>query len=74
MDETAENFAEPLFVDEGLKQLYYPACDKVGLDRFERNFIRLLVKYSNDLQREARTSLEVIAAKMPRKKAQRVAN
>jgi len=32
------------------------------------------VKYSNDLRREAQTALEVVAAKLVRQKAQRVAN
>ena len=61
-----------LLLNDTLKPLYEEGIHKVGAERFQRNFRRLLVRYGRDLGSEASTPLQVQAARFIRFAALRV--
>ncbi|KAK0724878.1 hypothetical protein B0H67DRAFT_117923 [Lasiosphaeris hirsuta] len=61
-----------LLFNENLEPLYSIAMSKAGLDRFQRNFKRLLVRYCAALSLEASTPVQAMAARLVRFSAWRV--
>jgi hypothetical protein len=74
--DAADEFVLLLLKDEHLKSLYMAAIqnNKVGADRFERNFRRLLNQYSVDLMKEANSGDEKSAAYLVRSRSRYIAN
>ncbi|KAK3323050.1 hypothetical protein B0H66DRAFT_555718 [Apodospora peruviana] len=69
----AEDEIRDVFLShEALNQLLPIAVRKVGPERFQRNFRRLLVQYSRDLSAEAQTPLQRTAARALRSLAYQV--
>jgi hypothetical protein len=69
-----EKFVTWLLKDEVIQPLQVMAIDRIGAERFERNFRRFLQIYSKDLQAEARTPSELQAAQFVRTSGPIVAN
>lgn len=67
-----DEFRSLLLLNDTLKPLYEEAIHKVGAERFQRNFKRLLVRYGRALGSEASTPLQVQAARFIRFAALRV--
>ncbi|KAK3989489.1 hypothetical protein QBC44DRAFT_84051 [Cladorrhinum sp. PSN332] len=61
-----------LFLNETLRPLYEEAIHKVGAERFQRNFRRLLLRYGRALGSEATTPLQIQAARFVRFAAFRI--
>lgn len=70
-----EELATLLLDDESLKPLYVSAIEskKIGAERFERNFRRLLNQYSIDLKREAESNDQRTAASLVRSRSRFIA-
>ncbi|KAL8700081.1 MAG: hypothetical protein Q9201_005644 [Fulgogasparrea decipioides] len=73
LGEAAEELANLLLDDEVLNPLCSEALKKVGTDRLERNFARLLGISGTDLQAEARNDLEMSAAHFVKARSKHVA-
>lgn len=69
-----EEFSALLLNDEVIQRLQVIAFEKIGSEKFERNFLRLLKIYSKDLKAEALTPLEIEAVRFVRTRASYVAN
>lgn len=65
--------AEILLNDNELKILYPTAISKVGPDRFQRNFTRILKKFGRNLEGEALNEIQRQAAQFVRSSAQQTA-
>jgi hypothetical protein len=71
---SVEEFAAWLLKDEVIHSLQVVAVDRIGAERFERNFCRFLQMYSEDLRAEARTSSEIQAVQFVRSRRRNVAH
>ena len=69
-----EEFAKALLTDEIMAPLYITVLHRIDVGKLERNLVRLLKSYANDLRGEATTELERTAAKFARRYAQSVAS
>jgi len=70
----AEELASLLLKDDSMKFLYDKALEKVGTDRFERNFLMLLNVFAVHLRVEANTVLELSGVHFVRTRAKWVAS
>lgn len=73
LDVAAEELASLLLTDEIMEPFYNKALEKVEIERFERNFARLLNAFAVDLRAEAITVLELSAVQFVRIRAKHVA-
>ena len=73
MTGAAEEFAVIVLRDKVLEPLYREAFNKVTIEKFERNFTRLLRAFAVDLTQEAETINQKSAARFVRKRARDVA-
>jgi hypothetical protein len=69
-----EEFVAWLLKDEVIQPLEVVAIERIGTERFERNFRRLLKRYSKDLQKEAQTPSEIEAVRFVSSRRRNVAN
>ncbi len=68
------NFAKLLCENKALQSLFGLAAKEMKMDRFERNFARMLAAYSTELRTEAQQKSEVYAARLVRAGAKGVAS
>jgi ankyrin repeat protein len=68
------DFAESLCLNEALQAVFSLVKKHMKMDRFERNFARILAAYAKDLRNEAQRKSEVHAARLMRAGAKSVAS
>jgi hypothetical protein len=71
--ESVDKFTQSLLADEALRSLYTVAYDRIGFERFERNFARLLTLYASDLRTEVRSPLEFTVVKVVKRHTRYIA-
>ena len=72
----ADELVTCLLQNAELSVVYKAALEsrQMGADRFERNFRRILNQYSRDLNKEARTRGQILAADLVRRRSRYIAN
>jgi tetratricopeptide (TPR) repeat protein len=66
---TAQQFVEILIGDAAMQPLFSVVVKRAGLDKFRRNFFRLLKQYAVDLRTEATNPIHYEAARLVKSRA-----